>query len=1188
MICSTSDNSGCTDITASKCSFDMTYQCIACSNDDDCAHLTSTPYCEGNICRPCKTSDNSGCPTTALAKCTDNPSYQCTTCSADEDCARFTSTPYCEGGECRPCKTSDNTGCTDITTAQCASTPSYQCIACSSDTHCTRFTSTPYCEGGTCVFCKVSDNTGCAGGGAPYCSGGITCQICRTSDNAGCTPAAPTCISPSYSCTTCTIDAQCTRFTSTPYCGGGGSCVLCRTSDNSGCTSITASKCVSFSTYECIACSVDNDCSHLSTTPYCEGGSCRPCKTIDHTGCTALTSPKCTSSPSYSCTTCSADEDCARFTSTPYCEGGECRPCKTTDNSGCTTVAAAKCASTPSYQCTACVLDADCTHLSSTPYCEGGTCVFCKTSDNSGCTVITASKCIGAPPNTCTVCSIDADCTHLSSTPFCEGSTCRPCKTTDNSGCTSTAAPKCTFLPSYSCTTCSGDVDCTHLSLTPYCDGSTCQICKTTDNTGCDSSSSQPKCITSPNGDNLCVQCATDLDCANSPVGKTCSSNYTCISTALSNANMTLASGSKRDLTVTFSEDLSVLPPECQFFFLEIENLTWPTDFSYTWELKDDHTISVTIEYYGQVEIKKNKLQLLFNSSAIPASSNFTIPKNLSLTLPNSIPLSAPALSVVKGINTASQVIAGAAVAATAPAIFSSGVFSSLWNFISICQIVNYLLYLLVNWPENALMVFDIFSAASLKFFPNPFQGIIDDIEQLGSMIKLPAVFADNGAQGLFISDSGSTVGVWGLVLIFYLLTKASRFMMKNSVGKLSRVIQYFCGNLEWRAVIRSVSSSFLSLALGASLQLYSVSFDNWAVGLSSVLAVLFGYFLLFYIAICCYILYNRPETTKDNNEAFEKKFGPLVEDFKDETKFQRCFIIFVLVRQATFVGFLVGFSDNVAMAQVPLVAINCFVIFLFIILLKPYKERKEMLSNTLNEGIICCLMICALVLLNDQERSHWMSYSDKINLGWVVVAICSLLILINAIFIIYETYQTYRQWFFYAKAWCLKRRNLKGMDSTHRNSSRNRRVNKFQKSTDPSFKNTIKLSGRRSKRHLATQKPYANETTTVIDLNDMQTKAGDSKDHILDDSKLFPTHSNPRKRSLLEHLDQNKGIISDLQHKRFQNLKLSPFEQQIIGNKTSRTPEPDRQQEVPLKIVRKARGPKISFTHRNLNNDNI
>ena len=55
------------------------------------------------------------------------------------------------------------------------------------------------------------------------------------------------------------------------------------------------------------------------------------------------------------------------------------------------------------------------------------------------------------------------------------------------------------------------------------------------------------------------------------------------------------------------------------------------------------------------------------------------------------------------------------------------------------------------------------------------------------------------------------------------------------------------------------------------------------------------------------------------------------------------------------------------------------------------------------------------------------MTYSDNIILGWVVVGICGVLILVNVVFMIYEAFQTYRQWVSFIRSWWLKRKGLRG-----------------------------------------------------------------------------------------------------------------------------------------------------------------
>ena len=501
-----SSHSDCASLpTAKICRTATPKYCVECLNTPDCTamgfknHNCNSGFCAapnptGTDCAAQSTGSNYcasfsvGCfsdtircwyPCTTNDDCTDSTCVPGVTTSGGGVCSSRTNLPpSVSTGSC-----ATNNDCSTPAAPKCGGG---SCVACIDDPDCTHLTPTPFCEGGQCRTCKTSDHAGCPSEETPRCVAG--------------TP---------YSCTTCSIDADCTRFTSTPYCGGGGKCVICSTSDNGGCTSITASKCSFDMNYQCIACSINDDCAHLPSTPYCEGSVCRPCKTSDNSGCTTTALAKCTDTPSYQCTACSIDADCTRFTSTPYCEGGECRPCKTTDNSGCTTVVAAKCSSTPSYQCIACSLDVDCTHLSSTPYCEGGICVFCKvsddtgcgggtpfcdagttcqvcrTSDHLGCTAITTPKCISGTPYSCITCDDDAQCTRFTSTPYCEGGECRPCKTIPNTGCTDITAAKCVSSSAYSCAACTIDDDCAHLPSTPYCEGSVCRSCKTSDNSGC-------------------------------------------------------------------------------------------------------------------------------------------------------------------------------------------------------------------------------------------------------------------------------------------------------------------------------------------------------------------------------------------------------------------------------------------------------------------------------------------------------------------------------------------------------------------------------------------------------------------------------------------------------------------------------------------------------------------------------
>ena len=304
--------------TAKVCQTDNSFPnyntCVECKNSADCTVIGF----KNHICPEgfCKHPNSAGTDCRSSDYCLSRPNFNCyddaircwATCEIDSDCGASEAKCLLEvapggGSVCSfpanfpPSAGSPSTGCAnhdECPTAAAAYCDDGSCTACYDDSHYTHLSSTLYCSEGTCTVCKPSDNNGCSD---------PTAAKCDTS-------------TPSYSCVACTGDADCQRFTSTPYCGGAGECVICSTSDNSGCTDIAASKCSFDTNYQCTACSNDDDCAHLSSTPYCEGSVCRPCKTSDNSGCTTTTLAKCTDTPSYQCTTCSINADCTRFTST--------------------------------------------------------------------------------------------------------------------------------------------------------------------------------------------------------------------------------------------------------------------------------------------------------------------------------------------------------------------------------------------------------------------------------------------------------------------------------------------------------------------------------------------------------------------------------------------------------------------------------------------------------------------------------------------------------------------------------------------------------------------------------------------------------------------------------------------------------------------------------------------------------
>ena len=954
----------------------------------------------------------------------------------------------------RTCST--NTDCSTLPTAKICSTtsaPRY-CVECETSADCTaisflnhncvsEFCQRPNPTTDNWVYCNQSNyclnlTLGCFDDSVrcwPLCTENTECV------NSSCIAGADS-INDTY--------GICGFQTSVPPSISSAGC-----SSNNDCTAVSASVCSQ--ARECVPCSADSDCNHLTATLLCDSGVCSTCLESNNSGCTLLSASKCVN---HACASCQTNLDCSQFSSTAsFCDNGDvCSPCLESDNSGCSSVMASKCLN---HVCASCQSHTDCSQFSSTaPFCDaGGVCSVCLESDNSGCSSLSASKCVN---HACTSCQSNSDCSHFSSTaPFCDtGGVCSPCLETDNSGCTSMAASKCL---SHACTSCQTHSDCSQFSLSaPFCDGNgVCSAC--TDNSGCTSVFAS-KCL-----NHTCTGCQTNEDCSqfNSTVplceGGVCSSTQTNNdTTAINTPNQeeeaifrNQASGYLSDfrtLIITFSENLHNLPSRnFQFFTLSIQNLMSPQDFNYTWSQSDNFSIAIQIDY-GQVSLCENILQVDFDPTAFLPASRFHLPTpNISVTLSRVLPLSpSEAVSTLSIVSDGAQVFTMITVSAAAiPAIFTTGIVGSVWNFISICQIVNYLMFMQLTWPENALLVFKIFAVANLQFIPNPFKQLINDLDSLEVGRNIPINFSQNGISGVFILDVGTSIAVWlvtGLLMIF---SSCIYLCWKNRRRQTNKVLQRRCfkvsiapishlhRSLFWRFPLRTVSSSLISVSMCAFTQLlFPEVAQNWLLVSSSALAILSVYIMFIYLVALCGIIYLRP-AEHNHREATEygEKYGCLFEDYKNDTQYMRSFEVISFLRKCSFVLFLV--SSQSTMPQVPLICINSFTYFGFLVTLLPYKERSVMSLNILSEGIISSIMICALILLNNETgtKPNWMSHGQIILVGWVIVSFCLLLIISNALFLLSNAFKTYRQWWRKIIFW-IRTKNRKRLQKQARTSN--------------------------------------------------------------------------------------------------------------------------------------------------------
>lgn len=216
---------------------------------------------------------------------------ECRTGGKYNDCSEGT----CIDGTCQTCDPKGHAGCSDGTPfcrvdAEAdggANVPS--CVECLLRSDCAGNPAGAFCVDGSCSRCDPGDPGSCAGelgvcaNIAPsgqkelyecrqctpevdHCSDGLVCVgfdcvQCRTSDD--CTnPKAPQC-NTSNECVPCTSDAACEHLSSSPLCDtGSGSCIQCR--EDNDCTGTLGTPACYTYLHQCVECISGDHCPESS------------------------------------------------------------------------------------------------------------------------------------------------------------------------------------------------------------------------------------------------------------------------------------------------------------------------------------------------------------------------------------------------------------------------------------------------------------------------------------------------------------------------------------------------------------------------------------------------------------------------------------------------------------------------------------------------------------------------------------------------------------------------------------------------------------------------------------------------------------------------------------------------------------------------------------------------------------
>jgi hypothetical protein len=237
---------------------------VGCTSKADCA--APTPVCDtagSQTCLGCLSKADCAAPTPV---CDTAGSHACLGCLSNADCAA--PTPVCDTAGSHTClgclSNADCSGPTPL----CDAAGTHTCVACLGNGDCSG--ATPLCDAAgtrTCVGCL--SKTDCSGATPACAMDSHECVECQVADDC---PKAEAAHCNIRSCSVCVADEDCKHLTDTPFCSTGqwrGTCIQCRSDADcgAGTCDLTTFRCSATrpqTVLDCLPCGNDSQCSESS------------------------------------------------------------------------------------------------------------------------------------------------------------------------------------------------------------------------------------------------------------------------------------------------------------------------------------------------------------------------------------------------------------------------------------------------------------------------------------------------------------------------------------------------------------------------------------------------------------------------------------------------------------------------------------------------------------------------------------------------------------------------------------------------------------------------------------------------------------------------------------------------------------------------------------------------------------
>lgn len=331
---------------------------------------------------------------------------------------------------------------------------------------------------------------------------------------------------------------------------------------------------------------------------------------------------------------------------------------------------------------------------------------------------------------------------------------------------------------------------------------------------------------------------------------------------------------------------------------------------------------------------------------------------------------------------------------------------SIFWLYIEMLQVLNLILFINIDYPDNAVVFFRALLPANfikyeyLDFFHLSTLGFRD-------IDTIPYAFHEEQFTTNFIYNSFFALFFFALVVIGYILIK---FFNKILITRLSekKVCSWFVNIctvlndlMEYSALLRLSIITFIPLNLAAILQLTNLQFESTGNIINSILALSMVVFHVLFFLFMCWFL-NTTTIDLEDPEIIEK-YLPLFDLLKTKAFFKRNFQIFFMLRKFSWIIACI-FMDAIPLDQIFLMIFWSLFITTFMFFKKPYQVDKINQLTLLTEFmiLIILLLLGTLECLNNLEE-NFISIKGKLIFGWIILSIGLFLVLIKALSMIVE-----------------------------------------------------------------------------------------------------------------------------------------------------------------------------------------